>query len=179
MTDVPPPPPGSTPPPPPPGVPDDVVNVPAAAAPVPAPPPAPPVAPPGPGGFYVAPKGEVPADVTSVYYSKGLTILLVIVTCGIWGIFWTYRTNEDLKKYNGDGIGGVLGIVIYLLLFVVLMFTIPSEIQKMYQREGRESPVSPLWGLWFLLPIIGNIIWYLKVQDALNAFWTSKGAVAA
>jgi hypothetical protein len=140
------------------------------------PPPAPPVPAPGPGGYYVPPQGIVPQDVTSVYYSKGLTILLMIVTCGIWGIFWTYRTNEDLKKYNGDGLGGVLGIVIYLLLSVVLMFTIPNEIEKMYQRDGRTSPVSTIWGLWFLLPIIGNIIWYLKVQSALNDFWASKGA---
>ena len=57
----------------------------------------------------------------------------MIVTLGIWGFFWTYRTNEDLKRYNGDGIGGVLGIVIYLLLSVVLMFTIPYEIEKSYR----------------------------------------------
>ena len=118
----------------------------------------------------------MPQSVGGAYYSPWLVILLEIVTCGIWGIFWTYRTNEDLKKYNGDGLGGVLGLVIYILLAVVLMFTIPSEIEKMYQRDGRESPVSPLWGLWVLLPIIGNIIWYLKVQSSLNEFWISKGA---
>jgi hypothetical protein len=94
-------------------------------------------------------------------------------------VFWTYRTNEDLKKYNGDGLGGVLGVVIYLLLSVVLMFTIPNEIKNMYERDGRESPVSAIWGLWFLLPLIGHIIWYLKVQNALNDFWQSKGALAA
>ena len=119
---------------------------------------------------------EVPLDISGVYYNKGLTILLMIVTCGIWGIFWTYRTQEDLKKYNGDGLGGVLGIVIYLLLSVVLMFTIPNEIKNMYERDGRESPVSAVWGLWFLLPIVGLFIWYFKVQHALNDFWLSKGS---
>ena len=90
--------------------------------------------------------GVVPQTVGGPYNSPWLVVLLMIVTCGIWGIFWTYRTSEDLKKYNGDGLGGVLGIVIYLLLSVVLMFTIPGEIEKMYQRNGRESPVSPLCG---------------------------------
>jgi hypothetical protein len=122
---------------------------------------------------------QVPQDIDGVFYNKGLTILLTIVTCGIWGIFWTYRTNEDLKKYNGDGLGGVLGVVIYLLLSVVLMFTIPNEIKNMYEREGREPPVTAIWGLWFLLPLIGHIIWYLKVQNALNDFWRSKGALAS
>jgi hypothetical protein len=122
---------------------------------------------------------QVPEDIGGVFYSKGLTILLTIVTLGIWGVFWTYRTSEDLKKYNGDGLGGVLGIIVYLLLSVVLMFTIPNEIKNMYERDGRESPVSAIWGLWFLLPIIGNIIWYLKMQSALNDFWRSKGALSA
>jgi hypothetical protein len=130
------------------------------------------------GDGYVPMGRQVPQDLNSVFYNKGLTILLTIITCGIWGIFWTYRTNEDLKKYNGDGLGGVLGVVIYLLLSVVLMFTIPNEIKNMYERDGRESPVSAIWGLWFLLPLIGNIIWYLKVQDAASDFWKSKGAVA-
>ena len=43
------------------------------------------------------------------YYSVGLVILLSIVTFGIWTYLWTYRTNEDLKRHNGDGLGGVLG----------------------------------------------------------------------
>ena len=118
----------------------------------------------------------MPQSLDGPFYSTGLVILLTIITCGIWGLFWTYRTSEDLKKYNGDGVGGVLGLVIYILLSVVLMFTIPNEIEKMYQRDGRQSPVSTLLGLWFLLPIIGNIVWYVQVQRALNEFWVSKGA---
>jgi Domain of unknown function (DUF4234) len=136
----------------------------------------PPQQPPGQPGYYLTAIGQPPDSIGGAFYSTGLTILLMIVTLGIWGIFWTYRTSEDLKRYNGDGLGGVLGIVIYILLAVVLMFTIPSEIEKMYQRDGRQSPISPLWGLWFLLPLIGNIVWYVKVQRCLNEFWASKGS---
>jgi hypothetical protein len=118
----------------------------------------------------------VPQRLEKPFYSPGIVILLWIVTCSIWGAIWTYRTNEDLKKYNGEGLGGPVGVVVYLLLSPVLMFTIPNEIEKMYQRDGRQSPVSTLWGLWFLLPIIGHFVWYLKVQDALNDFWIGKGA---
>ncbi|MGH9270454.1 MAG: DUF4234 domain-containing protein [Ilumatobacteraceae bacterium] len=126
--------------------------------------------------YLAVPVGQVPPRLGGAYYSPGLVILLTIVTLGIWGALWSYRTSEDLKRYNGDGLGGVLGVVVYILLHVVLMFTIPSEIQKMYERDGRQSPVTPVWGLWFLLPIIGNIVWYLKVQSSLNDFWLSKGA---
>jgi hypothetical protein len=131
------------------------------------------------GGYYPTAVGQPPPSIGGVYYSTGLTILLMIVTLGIWGFFWTYRTNEDLKRYNGDGLGGGLGIVLYLLISVVLMFTIPNEIEKTYQRDGRRSPISTVWGLWFLLPLIGHIIWYVKVQRVLNEFWASKGSSSA
>ncbi len=100
----------------------------------------------------------------------------MFVTCGIWRFFWAYRTSEDLVRYNGDGLGGALSIALNFVCPPVLMFTIPNEIEKMYQRDGRQSPVTTLWGLWFLLPIIGNIIWYVRVQRALNDFWLSKGS---
>ena len=120
--------------------------------------------------------GIVPATIGGTFYSTGLVILLTIITLGFWGIFWSYRTGEDLKKHNGDGLGGVFNAVIYLLLTPVVMFTIPYEISNMYAADRRPSPVSALWGLWFLLPLIGNIIWYVRVQRALNEYWLSKGA---
>jgi hypothetical protein len=49
----------------------------------------------------------------------------------------------------------------------------------MYNASGKPSPVSALTGLWFLLPIIGNIVWYVKVQGALNAQWESIGGAPA
>ena len=88
----------------------------------------------------MTPVGQPPAQLGGAFYGTGLVILLMIVTLGIWGIFWSYRTNEDLKRYNGDGLGGVLAIVIYLLLSIILMFTIPNEIEKMYQRERTQEP---------------------------------------
>ena len=126
----------------------------------------------GPAGY-----GVPPQRLEGPYHSTGLVILLTIVTCGIWSIVWSYRTGDDLQRYNGEGLGGVVSLIVAILLSGVLMFTIPSEIEKMYQRDGREAPVNTMWGLWFLLPIVGNIIWYVKVQEALNDFWLSKGTL--
>lgn len=138
------------------------------------PPPPPPPAPPSPGSWPAT--GPVPPDLDAVFYKKGLNILLAIVTCGVWTWVWTYRTHEDLKVHKGDGLGGLLGLILAILVNPVVWFTIPAEIETMYQRDGRSSPVSAIWGLWFLLPIVGNFVWYLKVQDALNDYWASKGA---
>ncbi|CAN5707627.1 hypothetical protein BH24ACT3_BH24ACT3_14290 [soil metagenome] len=108
----------------------------------------------------------------------GKTILLSIVTCGIWTILWTYWNHEELKRYRNDGLGGGLGVVIYIFASPVTWFLMASEVEKMYQEEGQESPVNTMIGLWFLLPIIGNIIWYTKMQEALNDFWMARGAPA-
>jgi hypothetical protein len=123
--------------------------------------------------------GQPPPSLSGVLYNTGLNILLAIVTCGIWTWVWTFRAGDDLKRYNGDGLGGVLQLVLVILLAPIVWFTIPNEIEKMYQRDGRESPVSTLWGLWFLLPLVGPFIWYPKVQRALNDFWLSKGSSPA
>ena len=106
----------------------------------------------------------------------GVSILLAIVTLGIYTIFWVYYQQEEMKRYSGNGLGGVLGVVIYILIGPVTWFVIPNEVKNLYEADGRESPVSAIWGLWILLPIIGNFVWFIKVQGAINDFWVSKGA---
>jgi len=49
---------------------------------------------------------------------------------------------------------------------------------KMYQADGQEPPFSGWIGLWWLLPIIGGIIWFVKVQGALNRYWEGKSVTA-
>jgi Domain of unknown function (DUF4234) len=46
----------------------------------------------------------------------GFGILIFIVTIGIYGLYWVYKTHEELKVHTGEGIGGVLGLVIYILI---------------------------------------------------------------
>ena len=106
-------------------------------------------------------------------------IVMFIVTLSLYGYYWTYKTHEEIKKYSGEGVGGVVGLVIYIILSIVTPFVIPSEVGKMYRRDGQEPPVSGWTGLWILLPLAGAIVWFVKVQGALNRYWESKGAQAA
>jgi len=109
----------------------------------------------------------------------GFGILIFIVTFGIYGFYWTYKTHEEMKQHTGEGVGGVVGLVIYLIAGFVTPFVIPSEVGKMYRRDGKEPPVSGWTGLWILLPLAGIFVWFVKVQGALNRYWESKGAQAA
>jgi hypothetical protein len=103
-----------------------------------------------------------------------LIIILTIVTCGIYGLYWLYKTFEELKQHNGEGLGGVVGLLLGLVW--VSYFLLPMEIQKTYEDDGRQSPVGPIYGLLLLIPLVGFIIYILKVQGALNDYWVSKGA---
>jgi hypothetical protein len=109
----------------------------------------------------------------------GLTILFTIITCGIYGLYWEYVTFEELKQHNRKGLGGVVGLIIGIVIGIVNAFVLPAEIKAMYEEDGRSSPVDPIHGLWVFLPIVGGIIWFVKVQGALNDYWVSKGAQPA
>ena len=147
MTDMPPPEPSPTPPPMP------------TASPVPTPPPPPPI-----GG----PLGQV--------RSALVVILLSIVTFGIWTLVWSFQNGDELKRNTGRGLGGVAYLFITLLVSPVTMFLMASEVEQLYRSDGKEPPITTIWGLWFLLPIIGNLVWYLRIQSALNEYWIAHGA---
>jgi hypothetical protein len=112
----------------------------------------------------------------------GFGILLFIVTLSLYGWYWAFKTHEEMKQHTGDGLGGVLGLVIWILIGAVSAFVIPSEVGKMYQRDGRIPPVTGWTGLWlfpFGFLLIPAIVWFVKVQGSLNAYWESKGATAS
>jgi Domain of unknown function (DUF4234) len=112
--------------------------------------------------------------------SIGLSILWFVITLGFYSWYWAYKTQEEVKRYSGNGLGGVLGLVIWILIPPVTFFVVPSEVRWMYEDlDGGKSPVRGIHGLWFLLPIIGSIIWFVQVQGALNRYWESKGASPA
>jgi Protein of unknown function (DUF2510)/Domain of unknown function (DUF4234) len=144
-----------------------------------------PIPPPPPGGVppmqygavaqYGQPQQRGPVGRT---HNAGTVILLSIITLGIYTFIWTYRQFEDFKRYSGQGIGGTVGVILGIFINPVVWFLIPAELQGLYEAEGEECPVSALWGLWFLLPIIGNFVWYLKMQDVINDFWIRRGAPA-
>lgn len=125
-----------------------------------------------PGGVYV---GRV--------RSTGLGILLFVVTLGIYGVVWWYLVHEDLKRHTGQGLGGGLGLLLgvvtlYLGVPVAPFFT-SDEVAKLYERSGRQAPVSALTGLWYfpgMFILVGPIVWFVKTNGALNDYWRSYGA---
>jgi drug/metabolite transporter superfamily protein YnfA len=112
----------------------------------------------------------------------GFGILLFIVTIGIYGLYWVYKTQEEMKQHTGDGLGGVLGLVVWIVVSAVSAFVIPSEVGKMYAKAGKAPPITGWTGLWlfpFGIFIIPAIVWFVKVQGSLNRYWESAAPTPA
>ena len=111
----------------------------------------------------------------------GFGILMFIVTLHLYSWYWVFKTEEEIRQHTGEGLGGVLGLVIWILLSPVMAFVIPSEVGNMYKKDGWEPRVTGWTGLWlfpFGFLIIPAIIWFVKVQEALNRYWEEKASAA-
>jgi Na+/proline symporter len=105
----------------------------------------------------------------------GFVIVLYIVTLGIYGLYWIYKSFDEMKGYRRQGVSGIVGLL--LAFIIVSTFLLPAYVGRMYNEDGNpNNPVSGLTGFWVFVPYVGTFIWLYKIQTALNQFWASKGA---
>jgi hypothetical protein len=124
--------------------------------------------------------GALPPGPLGKVRSTGACIALCVVTLGIYSLIWYFKTHEEIKRHTNSGLGGGLALVLSFFVTFVMWFLTPSEIGGLYERRGMRAPVSGATGLWALLLGwcfgLGLIIWFVKVNGALNAYWRAQGA---
>jgi hypothetical protein len=112
--------------------------------------------------------------------STWAVIGLSLITFGIYGLVYYFSVHEEMKRHSGEGVGGAIGLVLALFtLGLVTPFLLPNEVGNLYARQGRPRPVTATTGLWMLLGsfiLIGPLVWLIKTNGALNAYWRSVGA---
>jgi len=135
-----------------------------------APPPSsapPPQPPPAAGGSGGGPLGKI--------RSPWAPSLLSIVTLGIYYLVYQFKVFRENQDYSGEGMGPGLALLFAFFCSIVNTFVLPAEVGNLYEREGKDKPVSALTAFWNLIPIIGYFIYWFKVQGRLNDYWESKG----
>jgi Domain of unknown function (DUF4234) len=100
-----------------------------------------------------------------------VVLLLMIVTLGIYGLYWIYISFAEVRAHRGKGTSGIVGLL--LALIPVSIFLLPSHIGDMYAEAGKTKPITGYTGLWALIPILGGIVWLFKVQGRLNEYWST------
>ena len=124
---------------------------------------------------YAPPAGPV-GKVRSTWAVIGLSI----ITLGIYSLYYYFAVHQEMKDHSGEGIGGAIALVLAIFTGgLVISFVFPHEIGSLYARQGRPRPVSATTGLWMVLGwmiIVGPLVWLIKTNGALNAYWRSLGA---
>jgi hypothetical protein len=108
-----------------------------------------------------------------------LQVLLFVVTLGIWTHVYLFQTHDEMRRHSGQGIGGVLALIVSLFVRIASPFLLSHEVGALYERAGRRRPVSALTGLWFfpgIFLLVGPLIWFVLTNSALNDYWRSNGA---
>jgi len=143
---------------------------------------------PGPDPAYASPAGVQPyaaagalqtAEIGKIR-NTGTCFLLMIVTLGIYHFFWYYQVHSEMKRHNGNGLGGGIALLLAIFVGIVMPFLSSNEVGGLYKVRGQRPPVSAATGLWFLLLgwffFVGAIVWFVKTNGALNDYWRSLGA---
>jgi membrane protein insertase Oxa1/YidC/SpoIIIJ len=130
--------------------------------------------PPAYGGVPVAgPVGKV--------RNTGTCILLFIVTLGIYGWFYYFKTHDEMKQHSGQGIGGAIALILAIFISIVNPYLLSAEVGNLRKLRGQEQRVSGATGLWYfpgIFILVGPIVWFVKTNGALNDYWVSQGATA-
>jgi len=130
------------------------------------------------GGY---PQGYAPPSPGQVGQIRptGITVLLYLVTLGIYGFVYYYKTHEEIKIHSGQGLGGTVALLLAIFVGAASPFLLSSEVGGLYARRGQTQPVSALTGLWVfpgIFILVGPFIWFAKTNGALNDYWRSLGA---
>jgi len=101
-----------------------------------------------------------------------LNIVLSILTCGLYGLYWFVCMANDIKTLRGEsepsGIRDVILSIITLGIFLwYCMYQYPKYVAEIQEKKG--LPVSDISIITLILAIFGlSIVSYALIQNELN-----------
>ena len=109
---------------------------------------------------------------------------LTIITLGIYGLYWYYKVNEEIKRYTRDDTispgRSLLAVIPGALIIVppfIAYYNTANHVVDMQQRRGIASQISPV-----LVVALGIAVWLATgayVQEHLNRVWDSASMPSA
>lgn len=103
----------------------------------------------------------------------GMVLLLNVLTCGIYQLFWMYSTSEDLKYLSNryDVPSGITAIILTLVTCgfyqIYWYYKIGSVISDIYHENNLVSPVSG--SKYLVLFLVGLILSCIGIGAILVA----------
>ena len=102
-----------------------------------------------------------------------LCIVLSIITCGIYSLYWMYVLNNELNQMSGDT-GDTSGGMVILFSIITCgiygwywVYKMGGKVDAIKQRMGLKGTDSPI--LFLILAILGlAIVDFALMQDTIN-----------
>ncbi len=103
----------------------------------------------------------------------GVSIVLTIFTCGIYGIYWYINLNNDVKAASRDatlasgGVAFLLTLVTCGIYGIYWAYRMGKAVQVARERAGLEPTDNSV--LYLILQVIGlAIVNYALIQNEMN-----------
>ena len=104
--------------------------------------------------------------------SIAVCIILTIVTCGIYGLYWIVKLNDELKAISGDQAAPSGGTVVLLSIVTCGIYEIywcykqGERVDRINQQRGIPSTSNAV--LYLILGLVFAIAAYALMQDSIN-----------
>jgi hypothetical protein len=106
---------------------------------------------------------------------------LTLITFGIYGLYWYYKINEEVRRYTEDDTispgRSLLAVIPGSLLIVppfIAYYNTANHVARMQQGRGLVSQISPA-----LVVVLGIVLWIgmaAYVQEHLNRVWDAASS---
>jgi len=102
--------------------------------------------------------------------------LLMVLTFGLYSLYWVYKTNcylrDDLGKDVSPGFRTFFMII--PIANIIVFYKTLNDMNKFIKKEGFET-YSPGLNIliWLFVPFVGYWV-YINVQESINEFWRIK-----
>ena len=108
-----------------------------------------------------------------------VVILLSIITCGIYGLYWYYTIMDDLNKATGEErISPVMMLIVSIICFPffwLILYKTDKGLAEISQNEGlRYKENFILWLLLTLVLGVGVIVAMYQITAAFNDLWAKR-----
>lgn len=113
----------------------------------------------------------------NVYVTKRdivITVVLSLVTCGIYGIYWLITMTDDANKVSGDNTpSGVMafiyGLITCGIYFIYWNYKMGKKMYQAGKSHGKDIADNSV--IYLVLSLLGfSIINYCLIQSDLNKF---------
>lgn len=109
---------------------------------------------------------------------------LTFITLGIYGLYWYYKINDEIRRFEKDEtISPVRSLMALLFGWIIIVppfiavWNTANHVLKMEERTGVQSQISPALAVVLLLVI--SFALGIYVQEHLNRVWDKAAGTRA